>query len=147
MLNKVMLIGNLGNDPEVRTTSNGKQVANFRLATNERWQNAQGERQDRAEWHRIVAWSSLAELCGKYLKKGSRAYVEGAISTRSYDKDGQTLYTTEIVASKITFLDRKEIFSPEDSPAQFGQTPSANTSNYASSHTYATSEDQDDIPF
>lgn len=104
-LNKVMLIGNLGADPEVRYTASGSSVANFRIATTEVWNNRDGERQERTEWHRIVVWGKTAEHCGEYLSKGRSVYVEGKIQTREWeDKEGQRRWTTEINADRVTFL-------------------------------------------
>jgi single-strand DNA-binding protein len=104
-VNKVILIGNLGADPEVRFTPGGQAVANFRIATNESWTDKNGQKQERTEWHRIVAWGKLAELCGEYLKKGRQAYVEGRLQTREWtDKEGRKNYTTEIIASTVQFL-------------------------------------------
>lgn len=104
-LNKVMLIGNLGRDPEIRYTQGGMAVVNFSIATSEQWNDkTSGERQERTEWHRIVVFGKQAEICEKYLSKGSSIYVEGRLQTRSWEKDGQTQYTTEIVASNFQFL-------------------------------------------
>lgn len=104
-VNKVMLIGNLGRDPEIRYTTSGQAVANFTLATTEKYTNKAGERQEDTEWHRIVAWGRLAEICGEYLTKGRMVYIEGSIKTRSWeDKEGNTKYTTEIVARNMQML-------------------------------------------
>lgn len=104
-VNKVILIGNLGKDPEVRFTPSGAAVANFNIATNESWTDKSGQKQERTEWHRIVVWGKLAELCGEYLKKGRQAYVEGRLQTREWtDKEGKKNYTTEIVAQTVQFL-------------------------------------------
>jgi single-strand DNA-binding protein len=104
-VNKAILIGNLGRDPEVKKTPGGTTVATFSLATTERYTDKSGERQERTEWHNIVAWSKLAELVGQYLKKGSSIYVEGRITTRSWDdRDGNKKYRTEVVANTINFL-------------------------------------------
>ena len=104
-VNKVILIGNLGKDPELRYTPGGQAVATFSLATTERWNDRNGQRQDRTEWHNIVAWGKLGELVNQYLKKGRSAYIEGRITTRSWDdKDGNKRYKTEIVANQIQFL-------------------------------------------
>ncbi|MFO1520302.1 MAG: single-stranded DNA-binding protein [bacterium] len=104
-VNKVILIGNLGTDPEVRYTPSGSAVANFNIATNENWKGKDGQDQERTEWHKIVVWGKLAELCGEYLAKGRTVYVEGRLQTRSWDdKDGNKRYTTEIVANTIQFL-------------------------------------------
>lgn len=104
-LNKVMIIGRLGNDPEVRYTSNGGAVANFNMATNESWVDKSGAKQERTEWHRVVVWGKLGELCGQYLAKGRQAFVEGRLQTREWtDKEGGKRYTTEVVAQNIQFL-------------------------------------------
>lgn len=104
-LNKVMLIGHLGADPEVRHTGGGQAVANFRVATTETWNDKSGQRQEKAEWHRITVWGKLAELCGEYLKKGRQVYVEGNLQTREWtDKEGKKNSTTEVVARSVTFL-------------------------------------------
>jgi single-strand DNA-binding protein len=104
-LNKVMLIGNLGRDPEVRFTQGGTPVANFTLATNERWTDQSGEKQERTEWHRIVVWGKQAEIAGEYLRKGRQIFVEGALQTREWtDKDGHKRYTTEIKAMRFQML-------------------------------------------
>ena len=104
MVNKVILIGNLGADPEVRYTQNGTAVANFRVATTETWKK-EGEKEELTEWHRIVTFGRLAEICGEYLSKGSKVYIEGRIQTRKWDdRDGNTRYTTEIVAREMKML-------------------------------------------
>jgi single-strand DNA-binding protein len=104
-VNKVILVGNLGKDPEVRHLEGGNSVANFTLATNEYYKDKQGARVERTEWHNISAWRGLAELAEKYLKKGSQVYVEGKLRTRQYqDKDQQTRYITEIIAEEISLL-------------------------------------------
>ena len=104
-INKVILIGNLGNDPEMRHTPNGAGVCEFRLATNEAWTDKQGQRQERTEWHRVVVWGKKAEVCSKYLSKGRQVYVEGRLRTRTWDdKDGNKRYTTEVVANDVQFL-------------------------------------------
>jgi len=104
-VNKVILIGNLGADPEVRFTPAGAAVANFRIATNESWVDKNQQKQERTEWHRIVVWGKLAELCGEYLKKGRQAYIEGRLQTREWtDKEAKKNYTTEIVANTVQFL-------------------------------------------
>lgn len=102
-LNKVMLFGNLTRDPELRSTPSGQQVCNFGLATNRVYKKADGSRQEETEFHNIVVWGKQAEFCAQYLKKGSSAYVEGRLQTRSWDKDGQKQYKTEIVAETVQF--------------------------------------------
>lgn len=119
-VNKVLLIGNLGNDPEVRYTPSGSAVANITLATSESWRDKQsGELQERTEWHRVVFFNRLAEIVGEYLRKGSKIYVEGSLRTRKWqDKNGLERYTTEIVATEMHMLDRKgggaEQFEPHE---------------------------------
>jgi single-strand DNA-binding protein len=104
-LNKVMLIGNLGKDPELKYTNSGVAVATFSIATPDSWKDQEGNVQDRTEWHNIVAWRKLAEICGEYLKKGKKVYIEGKLQTRSYEKDGVKKYITEIVADQLVMLD------------------------------------------
>ena len=104
-VNKVILVGNLGRDPELRYTQNGQAVANFSLATTDRWNSREGQREERTEWHRIVAWGKTAELCAQYLGKGRSVYIEGRIQSREWeDKEGQKRNTTEIVAQTVQFL-------------------------------------------
>jgi single-strand DNA-binding protein len=104
-LNKAMLIGNLGRDPEVRSTADGTPVATFSLATGESWMDKSGNRQERTEWHNIVAWNKLADIAKRYLAKGRQVYVEGRIRTREWDdRDGNKRRTTEILASQIVLL-------------------------------------------
>lgn len=104
-VNKAILVGNLGRDPELRTTPNGQSVVNFTLATSETWTDKSGERVERTEWHRIVAWGRTAEMCNQYLSKGRTVYVEGRIQTREWeDKDGNKRYTTEINANTVNFI-------------------------------------------
>lgn len=108
-LNKVILIGNLGRDPEIRYSQQGLAVVNFSLATTESWTDRNtGERQDKTEWHRIVVFGKQAETCEKYLSKGKQVYIEGRLQTRSWEKDGQTHYTTEIVVSNFMFLGSRD---------------------------------------
>ncbi|MCY3762688.1 MAG: single-stranded DNA-binding protein [Gemmatimonadetes bacterium] len=107
-VNKAILIGNLGSDPEVKYTPSGVPVANVSLATNESWTDRNGERQERTEWHRLVFWRKLAEIVGQYLRKGSKVYVEGRIETRSWDdQNGQKRYATEIVVNDMQMLDSR----------------------------------------
>jgi single-strand DNA-binding protein len=104
-VNKVILVGNLGKDPEVRFTGGGKAVCKFPLATSETWNDAEGHKQERTEWHNIVVWGKQGENCGQYLAKGRQVYVEGAIRSHSYDdKDGNKRYMTEIIAQQVRFL-------------------------------------------
>jgi single-strand DNA-binding protein len=104
-VNKVILVGNLGNDPEMRHTPGGAGVCEFRLATNEAWTDKNNQRQERTEWHRIVVWGKKAEVCSKYLSKGRQVFVEGRLRTRTWDdKEGNKRYTTEVVANDVQFL-------------------------------------------
>lgn len=104
-VNKVILVGRLGQNPEVRYTPSGAAVANFSVATNETWTDKNGQKQERTEWHRIVVWGKLAELCQQYLAKGRQCYVEGRLQTREWtDKDGQKKYSTEVQAQTVQFL-------------------------------------------
>lgn len=105
MVNKVILVGNLGRDPEVRYTPNGQAVARFSVATTEKWRDPQGQLQERTEWHNVVVWGKQAEICGQYLAKGRQVYVEGRLQTRSYDdKDGVKRQVTEVIAQTVRFL-------------------------------------------
>ena len=106
MLNKALIIGNLGSDPELRVTPSGQAVCNLSIATNRAWVNKQGEKQERTDWHRVVVWGKQAELCKEYLSKGRQVYIEGRMETRSFDdKDtGKKRYVTEIVAESVQFL-------------------------------------------
>ncbi|MBC8265991.1 MAG: single-stranded DNA-binding protein [Flavobacteriales bacterium] len=113
-VNKVILIGNLGKDPEVRYLDSGVAVANFSLATTENYKNKEGERVSQTEWHNIVLWRGLAEVAEKWLKKGSSVYIEGKIRTKKWeDKEGNTRYTTEILGDNMTMLGKKENGSAE----------------------------------
>lgn len=104
-VNKVILVGNLGRDPEVRYTRSGTAVATLSLATTSTWTDQNGQRQDRTEWHRVVAWSKLAEIAKEYLSKGRQVYIEGRLQTRSWDdRDGNKRYTTEVVADQMVML-------------------------------------------
>ncbi len=104
-INKVIIVGRLGRDPEMRYTPDGTAVANFSVATSDEWKDKNtGEKKERTEWHRIVAWRRLGEICGEYLSKGRQVYIEGKLQTRSWEQDGVTRYTTEIVASDVQFL-------------------------------------------
>ncbi len=108
-LNKAIIIGNLGSDPEIRTTGSGTRVANFSVATSRSWKNQSSEQQEKTEWHRIVCWDKLAEIVERYLKKGNQVYIEGEIEYRSYeDKDGVTKYSTEIRAREMMMLGGRE---------------------------------------
>lgn len=121
-INKVLLIGRLGKDPETRTLPDGSSVCNFSVATSQEWKDKNtGEKKEKVEWHRIVAFRKLAELCAQYLAKGRQVYIEGHLQTRQYEKDGQTHYATEIVANEVQFLgDRQGGQPPAASPDDYG---------------------------
>lgn len=147
-VNKVILVGNLGRDPEVRYSPNGAAIANVTIATSEGWKDKQtGEMQERTEWHRIVFFSRLAEIAGEYLRKGSQIYVEGRLQTRKWqDKEGQDRYTTEVVANELQMLGGRSGGSNQapDSSSQFDQSkPSAPSKPAAKEF----DDFDDDIPF
>jgi single-strand DNA-binding protein len=150
-VNKAIIIGNLGADPEVRYTQSGTAVANLSIATNERWTDKSGAKQEKTEWHRVVVFGNTAENCQKYLSKGRQVYVEGRIQTNEWtDKDGNTKYTTEIVAQNVTFLSGGSGgggggFSGGGGGGG-GQGPS-NQSRPQVESDYDQSFDDDDIPF
>ena len=114
MINQAMLIGNLGANPEQRKASNGSAVTNFSLATSSRWKDADGQMKEETEWHRIVTFGRLAEICGQYLIKGSKVYIEGRLQTNKWtDKDGNTRYTTQVVAKEMKMLDSRSVNNNE----------------------------------
>lgn len=143
-INKVILLGNLGSDPDIRHTADGRAIANLRLATGEAWKDQQGQLQERTEWHRVVMYGRTAEIARDYLRKGSKLYLEGRIQTRKWqDKDGRDQYTTEIIAQEFQMLDRKDdSTAPEPSPNPTRRATPAN----AAPSTGAPAFD-DDIPF
>ncbi len=151
-INKVILVGNLGKDPEVRYLEGGTAVANFTLATSETYKDRNtGERKTQTEWHNVVLWRGLAEIAEKYLRKGNQVYIEGKIRTRTWeDKEGNTRYTTEIVGDNMTMLGRR------DEQSQGGQSQSQQTSQQQSQSQSSQpqqqaqvqqTEDDDDLPF
>ncbi len=152
-LNKVMMIGRLGQDPEIRYTQSGSAVANFSIATNEYWTDKQGEKRERTDWHNVVAWSKQADLVQSYLKKGSQVYIEGKIQNSDWeDQEGKKHYKTEIVVTNIQFLDSK--FPEKDNQNDFSTTPiktknSSEAIDFEKSNSNHEEEDyiKDDIPF
>lgn len=135
MINKVILIGRLGADPEIRYTPSGAEVATFRIATSETWTNKEGEKEERTEWHRIVAWRGLAKICGEYLAKGKMVYIEGRLRTRSWeDREGNKRSTTEIEA-----LEMKMLGGPGEAPRK--------TKEPATEYSPPAVKDEEDIPF
>jgi len=139
-VNKVILVGRLGRDPEVRYTSDGTAVTNFTMATSKEWKDKQtGEKKERTEWHKIVAWRRLGEICGEYLAKGKQVYIEGSLQTREWqDQDGNRRWTTEIVADAMQMLG-----SPGQAPSSFEEGPTHEEDRGTPSN-QAT---EDDIPF
>ncbi|ADE16840.1 single-strand binding protein [Nitrosococcus halophilus Nc 4] len=151
-VNKVILIGNLGRDPEVRYTASGGAIANITLATSETWKDkTTGEQQERTEWHRVVFFGRLGEIAGEYLKKGSKIYVEGRLQTRKWQgQDGQDRYTTEIVANEMQMLDRATGGSaPYNNDMNQGSAPGPSSPPSRPSPPPSSSDDdfEDDIPF
>ena len=132
-VNKAIILGRLGADPEVKTISGGSTVCRFNVATSESWNDKSGQRQERTEWHRVVVWGKLAEVCGKYLSKGKQVYLEGRIETRSWENsEGQKQYTTEVVANKIEFIGGgtyvdKSVGQASPNDFDFGPEPSFDT--------------------
>ena len=129
-VNKAIIIGRLGADPEVRYTQSGQSVANFNVATDESWTDKSGQKQEKVEWHRIVVWGRQAEHCGEYLRKGREVYIEGRIETREWqDRDGQSRRTTEIKAQNVTFLGSRND-NNYDSNRNTSQAPAAGPATY-----------------
>ncbi len=156
-LNKVILIGNLGADPEVRSTSNGSRVATLSLATSRQWKNQSGEKQEKTEWHRVILWnnkgSTLADLAEKYCKKGDKIYIEGSIEYRSWqDREGQTRYTTEITAREVILLSGKsgdgaEFPAPSKVAAAASSAGAAKGKESFEDFPEALDAEDDDLPF
>lgn len=121
-VNKVILVGRLGSDPEVKSITNGQNVAKFSVATSETWNDKNGQKQERTEWHKVVVWGKLAEICGKHLSKGRQVFVEGRLQTRQWDDpQGQKKYTTEVVATNVQFLGSQGERSTGTSSSSDGQ--------------------------
>ncbi|MEE2821907.1 MAG: single-stranded DNA-binding protein [Acidobacteriota bacterium] len=147
MVNRVTLVGRLGQDPEMRHTTSGTPVTNFSLATNEKWKNQSGEPQERTEWHKVVTWNKLAEISSQYLTKGQLVFIEGRIQTREWDdRDGNKRYTTEIVASDMKMLGGRGDARPDVTPTGASESsPPPKASE--SSPTMDVGVTDDDIPF
>ena len=144
-VNKVILIGRLGKDPEIRSTPQGTTVAKFTMATDDRYTDRNGEKQERTEWHNIVAWSKLAEICGQYLKKGKLVYIEGSLRTDSWDdkETGQKRYRTEIVAQNMQMLDRKG----DEGGGSYAGGAYAGAKKGGTASAPETMEDDEEVPF
>jgi single-strand DNA-binding protein len=122
-INKVILVGNLGQDPEVKFTAGGAAVTTLSIATSESWKDKEsGTEQEKTEWHRVVLWRRLAEIAGEYLKKGSKVYIEGQLQTRKWEQEGQTRYTTEVIARDMQFLDSRGNMDNSNSPSDISST-------------------------
>ena len=146
-LNKVMLIGRLGADPETRFITSGVQVTTFSLATNRQWNDKEGVSQEETEWHTIVTWDRLAQVCGEHLSKGRLVYVEGRLHTRSWEQNGQKVYKTEVVASDMLILDSKGAQAPVEQtaePVAVASTP-RNGAKAARSRTPVPVRDEEDL--
>ena len=140
-VNKVILVGNLGANPEMRFTQGGQAVANLRIATTERWTDKNGQKQEATEWHRVVVWGKQAEIVGQYLTKGRQVFIEGSIRTRQWqDQQGQKRYTTEIVARNVQMLGGRGERAPEDATATVPPTDEAMGAEFGGGP-------DDDIPF
>jgi len=148
-INKVILVGNLGNDPEVRYMPNGNAVANVSLATSETWKDkSTGEQQEKTEWHRVVFFNRLAEIVEQYVKKGTKLYVEGRLQTRSWDQDGVKRYSTEVVANEMQMLDSRGGVSQDFSGSQMAAAPAAQSSQQQAAAPPQNFDNfDDDIPF
>jgi single-strand DNA-binding protein len=144
-VNKVILIGRLGKDPEIRSTPQGTTVAKFTMATDERFTDRNGEKQERTEWHNIVAWAKLAEICGQYLKKGKLVYIEGQLRTDSWEdkESGQKRYRTEIVAQNMQMLDRRG----DEGGSGGGGAYAGGARKEPSASQEAAPEDDEEVPF
>lgn len=147
-VNKVILLGRLGQDPELKYTPGGSAVCNFSLATTESWTDKSGQKQEKTEWHRVVVWGKLAELCNQYLAKGRQAFLEGRLQTRAWDdKDGNKRYTTEILASTVQFIGGATTGANQNAGAavdsSYAQAAPAQDYQIASDASFAA----DDIPF
>src|SRR5688500_9370697 len=149
MINKVILVGRLGKDPEIRSTPQGTSVAKFTIATDEKFTDRAGEKQERTEWHNIVAWGKLGEICGQYLKKGKLVYIEGSIRTDSWEdkESGQKKYRTEIVANTMKMLDRRGDEGQGGGGYSGGYGQSRGAAKPASSASQDVMEDDEEVPF
>ncbi|PYQ28078.1 MAG: single-stranded DNA-binding protein [Acidobacteria bacterium] len=148
MINKVILVGRLGKDPEIRSTPNGTTVAKFTVATDEKFTDRAGEKQERTEWHNITAWGKLGEICGQYLRKGKLVYLEGSIRTDSWDdkESGQKKYRTEIVANTMKMLDRRGD-EGGGGGERGGYAPARTSGKSAPGPGAEVMEDDEDVPF
>ena len=141
-INKVIIVGNLGQDPEIKYTAGGAAVTTLSIATSDSWKDKDsGMEQERTEWHRVVLWRRLAEIAGEYLKKGSKVYIEGQLQTRKWEQEGQTRYTTEIIARDMQFLDSRGSSNNESTQK------SSEMNDQSAADVPDSAIDDDDIPF
>ncbi|MCZ6459743.1 MAG: single-stranded DNA-binding protein [Gammaproteobacteria bacterium] len=147
-INKVILIGNLGRDPETRYSQGGNPITNFSVATSDSWRDKQsGEQQERTEWHNVVCFSRLAEIAGEYLRKGSKVYIEGSLRTSNWEKDGQKHYRTEVIAREMQMLDGRGGGGGDGGGPPSGFESSAPPSQPQNAPTLTDDDFDDDIPF
>jgi single-strand DNA-binding protein len=147
-VNKVILVGNLGRDPETRYTTGGEAVTNVSIATTDTWKDKSGEKQERTEWHRVAFFGKLAEIAGEYLKKGSQVYVEGRLQTRKWqDKEGQDKYTTEIIADRMQMLGSRSGSGVPDAPERVSAGAPAGAKSAGAPAKKNVDDFDDDIPF
>ena len=146
-VNKVILVGNVGNDPEVQYVQTDVPVARFRIATNESYKDKSGQRVTNTEWHNVTVWRGLAKVVEQYVKKGSKLYIEGKITYRQYEKDGQTRYFTEIVARELTMLDSRPEGNDNKQSSNSNTVPSNNQQTSNSAPAVDDFSDVDDLPF
>jgi len=154
-VNKVILLGRLGKDPEIRTLDNGAKVASFSIATSETYKDKEGQRQEKTEWHNIVLWRALADLAESYLTKGREVYIEGKLQTRSWDdKDGNKRYTTDIVGTTLNFVGSKGDNGPQNGapmptsePVGMSNSTPSTAPTKSAATPFTSDEDEDDLPF
>ena len=149
MINNVILVGRLGKDPEIRSTPQGTSVAKFTLATDEKFTDRGGEKQERTEWHNVVAWGKLGEICGQYLRKGKLVYIEGSIRTDSWDdkESGQKKYRTEIVARDMKMLERRDEGGGSGGGGGYSQSQSRGSGSSRPAAGSDMIEDDEEVPF
>ena len=146
MINKVILVGFLGRDPEMRYTQNGRAMATFSVATTEKWRK-DGQQQEQTEWHNVVAWERLAEICGQYLRKGSKVYIEGKLQTSQWQQDGQTRYRTQIVARELKMLDNRQSSQGYQNQYRQPAPPPRPAQNYSGNYSNENQPEYDEPPF
>lgn len=155
MVNRVILIGHLGRDPEMKQTNSGGVLATFNVATTDRWRDKSGQMQEQTEWHRVVTWNKLAEICGQYLRKGSKVYIEGKLQTRTWeDQDGGTRYMTEILCREMKMLDSRPqqatdvpVITPEDYPPRQERAPEQQRWTHPDPNRHNPPGYHDEVPF